>query len=160
MNAWKKAAKGLRTNPRAVLAVLLLAALLAGVTMLNAMAERQTNARKGVEALQFEKEPDAWLAHPQTASHFRQALNTGSLAAVALANAHPGLVLYTLKSGERGSTRAFRAARPVAVRAPTLNTLATRAPMQASHWWPSMSTPAPPAGAGRRGSKTWAGPCC
>ena len=105
MNAWKKAAKRLRTNPRAVLGVLLLAALLAGVTMLHAVAERQTNARKGVEALQFEKEPDAWLAHPQNASHFRQALNTRSLAAVALANAHPGLVLYTLKSGERGSTR-------------------------------------------------------
>ncbi len=104
MNAWKNTVKRLRANPREALALLLLATLLAGLVGLNAMADRQTSARKGVETLQFEKDPDAWLAHQHKASDFRQALGTRSVAAVALANAHPGLVLYTLKSGERGST--------------------------------------------------------
>ena len=104
MNAWKKAFKRLRANPRVALAVLLLATLLAGVVLLQTVAERQTDARKGVETLQFEKNPDAWLAHQHKASDFRQALSTRSVATVALAHAHPGLVLYTLKNGERGST--------------------------------------------------------
>ena len=104
MTAWKKTVKRLRENPRGALALLLLATLLAGVLMLNAVAERHTNERKGVETLQFEKNPDAWLAHQHNASDFRQALGNRSLATVGLANAHPGLVLYTLKSGERGST--------------------------------------------------------
>ena len=104
MTAWKKTVKRLRDNPRAALALLLLASLLAGMLMLNAVAERQSNARKSAETLQFEKDPDAWLAHQHKASDFRQALGQHSLAAVGLANAHPGLLLYTLKSGERGST--------------------------------------------------------
>ncbi len=104
MNAWKKTVKRLRANPRGVMAGLLAATLLAGVVMLDAVAERQTDARKGVETLQFEKDPDAWLAHQHNASDFRQALTARSVAAVGLATAHPGLVLYTLKSGERGST--------------------------------------------------------
>ncbi len=104
MNAWNKAVKRLRANSRGALALLLLAALLASVVLLNAVAERQTNARKGIETLQFEKDPDAWLALQHNANDFRQSLSTRSVAAVGLVNAHPGLVLYTLKSGERGST--------------------------------------------------------
>ncbi len=104
MNAWKKTVKQLRANPRAALGLLLLATVLAGLVMLEVVAERQTNARKGAETLQFEKDSDAWLAQRHNASDFRQALTTGSVAAVGLATAHPGLVLYTLKNGERRST--------------------------------------------------------
>ena len=104
MNAWKKTVKQLRANPRAVLALLLLATLLTGLVVLEVVAERQTNARKGAETLQFEKDADTWLAQRHNASDFRQALNTRSVAAVGLATAHPGLVLYTMKNGERRST--------------------------------------------------------
>ena len=37
-------------------------------------------------------------------AEFRKALNAGNLSAVGLDRAEPGLVLYTLKSGERAST--------------------------------------------------------
>jgi len=71
MNAWKKTVKQLRANPRAALGLLLLATVLAGLVMLEVVAERQTNARKGAETLQFEKDSDAWLAQRHNASDFR-----------------------------------------------------------------------------------------
>ena len=36
-------------------------------------------------------------------AEFSKAADAGSLAAVALANGHPGLVLYTLKDGRKAS---------------------------------------------------------
>ena len=49
------------------------------------------------------KAPEAWLANQRSVSDFLKAADNGQLASVALANAHPGLVLYTLKNGEKGS---------------------------------------------------------
>src|ERR1700733_3520434 len=85
----------------AILAVVLLPL---GVISLAVKASRESDARKSPEALQFEKAPDGWLTHQKSVAEFRNALNAGNLSAVGLDSAEPGLVLYTLKSGEKGST--------------------------------------------------------
>ncbi len=85
----------------ALLAVVLLPL---GVISLAVKASRESDARKSPEALQFEKAPDGWLAHQKNVAEFRNALMTGNLSAVGLDSAEPGLVLYTLKGGEKGST--------------------------------------------------------
>ena len=103
MKSLHKILKHARANPRipAVFAVL---ALLGGaVIALNGHATNEANARKSPEALQLEKSPEAWLTRRQNVSEFRSALDAGALALVALANGQPGLVLYTLKSGEKAS---------------------------------------------------------
>jgi cell division protease FtsH len=79
--------------------VLLLASLLA----LYVQALRESDARKSPEARQFEQAPQDWLDHQQSVSQFRRTLDGGGLAAVGLDHAQPGLVLYTLKSGEKAS---------------------------------------------------------
>src|SRR6202034_4873071 len=71
---------------------------------LTEKASRESDARKSPEALQFEKAPDGWLTHQKSVAEFRNALDAGNLSAVGLDSAEPGLVLYTLKSGEKGST--------------------------------------------------------
>lgn len=48
--------------------------------------------------------PDDWLTHQKSIADFCNALNAGDLSAVGLDSVEPGLVLYTLKSGEKGST--------------------------------------------------------
>ncbi len=78
--------------------------LLLGLVALYGQAAQETNARKSPEALLFEKTPADWLAHEKSVSQFRKALDAGDVAAVALASAQPGLVLYTLKNGERASS--------------------------------------------------------
>jgi len=96
-----------RTNPRIPVAALVLALLVGGLVALNRNATHERDARKSPEALQLEKSPEDWLAHPQTAAHLRHAIDARELAVVGLANAGngpSGLVLYTLRSGEKAST--------------------------------------------------------
>jgi len=95
-----------RANPRVSLAIVALAALLIGLVALNEWATSQTNARKSPEALRFESAPDEWLAHQRNISEFRRLLDADQVAAVGLATAQPGLVLYTLKNGDKASSTA------------------------------------------------------
>ena len=95
-----------RTNPRIPVAILLLALLVGGLIVLSQRAAHERDARKSPEALQLEKSPEDWLAHPQNAAHLRRALDAHELSVVGLANAgngQSGLVLYTLKNGEKAS---------------------------------------------------------
>src|SRR6202049_2926636 len=100
----KKLLARARSNIRLSIALLAAAFLLLGVVSLAEKASRESDARKSPEALQFEKAPDGWVAHHKKGAEFRKALNTGNLSAVGLDSAEPGLVLYTLKSGEKFST--------------------------------------------------------
>ena len=103
MRNFKRLFAQVRAHPKISVALLLATALLAGVLLLQNQANREADARKSPEARQFEQAPEDWLDHEHTVSHFRRALDGGSLSAVGLANAQPGLVLYTLKSGEKAS---------------------------------------------------------
>src|ERR1700693_2255131 len=100
----KKLLQRARANYRLSIALLVVVFLLLGVVCLSEKASRESDARKSPEALQFEKAPDGWLAHQKSVAEFRKALNAGNLSAVGLDSVEPGLVLYTLKSGEKGST--------------------------------------------------------
>jgi Tfp pilus assembly protein PilV len=93
-----------RANPRGPLAGLVLLVALLGLLALQGRAAEEANARKSALALRFEQSAQDWLARPQDLSHFRRASDAGQLAAVGLAAAPPGLVLYTLKNGEQAST--------------------------------------------------------
>ncbi|MEP6504482.1 MAG: AAA family ATPase, partial [Betaproteobacteria bacterium] len=103
MNALNKLLQRARTNPRVPVAVLCALLVVAGFVLLRQEAQRETNARKSADVLLFEKSPDAWLANQRNVSEFLKASDAGQLATVALANAHPGLVLYTLKNGAKAS---------------------------------------------------------
>jgi len=100
----KKLLHGARSHYLLSIAVLVAVFLLLGLIALTDKASRESDARKSPEALQFEKAPDGWLTHQKGVAEFRNALNGGNLSAVGLDTAEPGLVLYTLKSGEKGST--------------------------------------------------------
>jgi len=100
----KKLLHGARSHYPLSIAVLVAVFLLLGVIALTEKASRESDARKSPEALQFEKAPDGWLTHQKSVAEFRNALNAGNLSAVGLDSAERGLVLYTLKSGEKGST--------------------------------------------------------
>jgi cell division protease FtsH len=100
----KKLLQGARSHYPLSVAALVAVLLLLGVIALMEKASRESDARKSPEALQFEKAPDDWLTHQKSVAEFRNALNAGNLSAVGLDGAEPGLVLYTLKSGEKGST--------------------------------------------------------
>jgi cell division protease FtsH len=100
----KKLLQRARSHYRLSIAFLVALFLLVGVISLAKKASQDSNARKSPEALQFEKAPDGWLAHQRNVSEFRKALNAGNLSVVGLDRAEPGLVLYTLKSGEKAST--------------------------------------------------------
>ena len=103
MTPFKKLLKRATAQPHVCIAALAAAVLLACLLALYLQAVRESNARKSPEARQFERAPQDWLDHENTISQFRRALDGGRLAAVGLANAQPGLVLYTLKSGEKAS---------------------------------------------------------
>ena len=104
MTPLKQLLKRVRTHPRIALLLLATALLLAGLMALQGKAMREADARKGPDALQFERAPQAWFDHETSLSQFRKALDAGDVAAVGLASAQPGLVLYTRKSGEKAST--------------------------------------------------------
>ncbi len=104
MNTLKKLLKRVRAHPRVLLGVALTVLLALGVHSLSGQAVQEGDARKSAEALQFEQAPNEWLAHERSASQFRQALDAGELQAVALARGQPGLLLYTLKDGQKASS--------------------------------------------------------
>ena len=103
MKSLQKMLKQARANPRIPAVIAALALLGGGVIALHGQATTEANARKSPEALQLEKSPEAWLSRRQNASEFRSALDAGTLSMVALANGQPGLLLYTLRSGEKAS---------------------------------------------------------
>jgi cell division protease FtsH len=103
MSHFTKLLKRVGAQPRVFGAGLATVLLLAGLWMLHVQAGRESDTRKSPEARQFEQAPQDWLDHEQAVSQFRRALDSDSLAAVGLASAQPGLVLYTLKSGEKAS---------------------------------------------------------
>ncbi|MBT9524479.1 MAG: AAA family ATPase, partial [Rhizobacter sp.] len=104
MDSYKKLLKRARAHPGVLLALLASALLVAGLAALYMQAVREADARKSPEARAFEQAPQDWLAHEQNVSQFRQWLDAGSLSAVGLTPAHPGLVLYTLKNGDKASS--------------------------------------------------------
>jgi cell division protease FtsH len=103
MNLLKNLLRRTRANPRMPAALALLALLVAGLLALHSSAAREVDARKSPLVRAFEQAPDDWLAHQASASEFRRALDAGTLSVVALAASHPGLVLYTLNSGQKAS---------------------------------------------------------
>ncbi|HEY8976573.1 MAG TPA: AAA family ATPase, partial [Burkholderiaceae bacterium] len=103
MNALKKLVKRLRANSRVPVAVLSVLLVAGGFVLLAQEATRETNARKSPEMLAFEQTPDAWLQNQRNVSQLVKAIDAGQVATVALANGHPGLVLYTLKNGAKAS---------------------------------------------------------
>src|ERR1700743_2316495 len=87
-----------RANARLCFAVGAVLVLAGALAVLAARANVEANARKSPEQVAIEDQPDLWLAHPVSASTFRSALDADSVASVAIADASPGLVLYTLKN--------------------------------------------------------------
>lgn len=104
MNSWTRYLARARANPRIPIAVLGVALLVCAVVALNGRAMREADARKSPETLQMENAADDWLAHQQNVSQFQQALEARNLSVVGLSSTQPGLVLYTLKTGERASS--------------------------------------------------------
>ena len=104
MTSLKKFLKRARANPRIPVAGLIVVLLVCALVALSGRAAQEADARKSPEALQLEKSPEDWLAHQQNVSEFRKALDAGTLSVVGLANGQPGLVLYTLKGGEKASS--------------------------------------------------------
>src|ERR1700692_1771349 len=100
----KKTLQRVRAHYRLSIALLTAVILLLGVVCLSEKASRESDARKSPETLKFENAPDDWLSHQKSVAEFRKALNAGNLSAVGLDSAEPGLVLYTLKSGEKRRT--------------------------------------------------------
>jgi cell division protease FtsH len=103
MNLLKTLLRQARAHPKVAAALAGLLLVVAGLLSLQASATREVDARKSPEARALEQAPEAWLAHQTSATAFRQALEADELAVVGLAAAHPGLVLYTLKGGQKAS---------------------------------------------------------
>lgn len=103
MNLLKTFVRRTRANPKTSAALALVGLVVAGFVALHASAAREVDARKSSEARRVEQAPEEWLAHPTSASAFRQALDAGTLQEVGLVASQPGLVLYTLQSGQKAS---------------------------------------------------------
>jgi cell division protease FtsH len=103
MKLLKNLVRRIRANPAIPAALATLALLALGLAVLHTRASREVDALKTPEARQLEQAPEDWLSRQTSASAFRQALDAGTLSVVGVAAAHPGLVLYTLKSGEKAS---------------------------------------------------------
>jgi len=104
MNSWTRFLKYARANPPILVAAAIVTLLVCAVAALKGRAAQEADARKSPEALQLEKAPDDWLAHQRNLSEFRTALEARNLSVVGLASGQPGLILYTLKSGEKASS--------------------------------------------------------
>ena len=103
MSRLKQLLQRARAHPRGLLALSAALLLLLGLLALHTRASLDADARKSPEARQFEATPGRWLDHDTTVSQFRAALDAGDLAQVALVSGQPGLVLYSLTSGESAS---------------------------------------------------------
>ena len=104
MTRIRKLLHALRNHPRLVGACALALALLAGAFTLQQRAAGEALARQLPEVRAFEAGAQAWLHNEKSLADFRRSLVAQELTAVALAAVPPGLVLYTLKSGEKAST--------------------------------------------------------
>ncbi len=104
MDHLKKLIRRVRARPRATAGLLATGLVLIGFMVLSGQATDEANSRKSAEALHFETTPDAWLEQHKDASEFRRAIDARQVAAVGLPTAQPGLVLYTLKNGQKAST--------------------------------------------------------
>jgi len=104
MNSWARFFKHARANPRIWVAVVIVTSLVFAVMALNGLAMREADARKSPEALQLERGADDWLARQRNVSEFRTALEARNLSVVGLAHGQPGLILYTLRTGEKVSS--------------------------------------------------------
>lgn len=94
----------LRTRARLLVVSAVAVVGIGALVQLSHRAQSETDARRNPDAIAFEESPDAWLAHPVSASAFRRALDDDQLAAAAIAEGSPGLILYTLKDGSKQST--------------------------------------------------------
>lgn len=99
----QKMMRRVRAHRRAFIGSLVASVGLLALVWLQRAAEHESDARKSPEQFAFEKTPDDWLDHQRNVADFRAALDDDRLAAVGIANAHPGLVLYTLRTGEKAS---------------------------------------------------------
>jgi cell division protease FtsH len=104
MTFWQKLLAHGRAHPRITTAVVASLVALASLVWLARHASDEALSRKSPLAQQFEQEPDDWLAAPKSVSDFVRAIDEARVAAVGVANGQPGLVLYTLKNGEKAST--------------------------------------------------------
>src|ERR1035441_8390603 len=104
MNSWTRFLKHARANPRIPIAAAIVTLLVCAVIALNGRAAQEADARKSPEALQLERASDDWLAHQRNVSEFRTALEARNLSVVGLVNSQPGLILYTLRSGDKASS--------------------------------------------------------
>jgi cell division protease FtsH len=104
MNTWTRFLKHARANPRIPVAAAIVTLLVCAVVALNGRAAQEADARKSPEALQLERDSDDWLAHQRNVSDFRTALEARNLSVVGLVNGQPGLILYTLRTGDRASS--------------------------------------------------------
>ena len=94
----------LRTHPRLTGAFTLGLALLAVAVTLQQHAADEAIARQLPEVRAFEADAQAWLQNEKALADFRHSLSARDLTAVGLAASPPGLVLYTLKNGDKAST--------------------------------------------------------
>ena len=96
--------QSLRAHPRVAGALAFALALLGGALVLQQHAANEAQARQLPEVRAFEAGAPAWLHNEKSVADFRRSLAAHELTAVGLAAAMPGLVLYTLKTGEKAST--------------------------------------------------------
>lgn len=104
MNSWTRFQKRARANPRIPIAAAIVTLLVCAVIALNGRAAQEADARKSPEVLQLERASDDWLAHQRNVSEFRTALEARNLSVVGLVNGQPGLILYTLRTGDKASS--------------------------------------------------------
>ena len=104
MTRTAKLLQSLRTHPRLAGALALALALLAGAVTLQQRAADEAQARQLPAVRAFEADTQAWLHNEKSLADFRRSLAARELTTVGLAAAPPGLVLYTLKHGEKAST--------------------------------------------------------
>ncbi len=96
--------KRARANPRMAVALGVIAVMGSALVALNGQVAQEATARKSADVVLLENAPQDWLAHQQNISEFRRALDADALSLVGLVNGQPGLVLYTLKTGEKASS--------------------------------------------------------
>jgi len=104
MTRTRKLLQALRTHPRVAAGLALTLALFAGAVTLERRAADEVLARQLPEARAFEAGVQAWLHNEKGLTDFRRSLDAHELTAVGLAVSQPGLVMYTLKNGEKAST--------------------------------------------------------
>jgi len=104
MTPIRKLLHALRAHPRLTGAIALTLALLVGAVTLQQRAANEAAARQLPEVRAFEADAQAWLRNEKSVADFRRSLAASELTAVALPTASPGLVLYTLKNGDKAST--------------------------------------------------------